>query len=421
MRSTTNRITSPVVLAGLMALGLAGTLPGAALGATTPQQQLDQNAPIFQRLFQNPTNNNGYEEFVLAADLIKNIDEIDLLMQPGASLDFKRHVLAIPACEKALNLVRNGLAKQVRSPHTSIDQNTVFPELSLFRKIARLLATEQYVDFADGRGDAAVESLRTGLTFGYRIQYDTFIAGLVGIAVSSITTREFASHFDQLSIYQCDDVVAFARQLLAADTPAVALIEKEKSTSILMLDKCRNQPQALLDLFAGSISSFSPNDTASFDSLKSRLSTQPASLNLIIADAQSKVSALYDLAAASVKLPLSQRAPLTMDGSNTPVAAVVRLVTADPQKILDKYTIDQVRVRLLAVHALIRRFQWDHGTLPGSLTELHAEDIIIDPFTGNTITYKRDGDRYTLSSAGPLTQDGTTGAVTQERTPVTLR
>ena len=88
---------------------------------------------------------------------------------------------------------------------------------------------------------------------------------------------------------------------------------------------------------------------------------------------------------------------------------------------MDRYTADRARIRLLAVSVLIRRFQWDHNALPGSLGDLHADDLVIDPFTGIEIIYKRDGDRYTLSSAGPRKLDGATGEPTKERTPVTLR
>jgi hypothetical protein len=120
-------------------------------------------------------------------------------------------------------------------------------------------------------------------------------------------------------------------------------------------------------------------------------------------------------------LPISQRLPLTIDKSSTPAATLCRLVAVDPQHVVDSYTRDQAKIRLLAVHMLIHRYKWDHNSLPGSLDELHAENLVIDPFTGSTITYKRDGDRYTLTSAGPFKEDDTTGEPTQARNPVTLR
>jgi hypothetical protein len=82
---------------------------------------------------------------------------------------------------------------------------------------------------------------------------------------------------------------------------------------------------------------------------------------------------------------------------------------------------DQAKIRLLAVHMLIHRYKWDHNALPGGLAELHAEDLITDPFTGHVITYKREGDSYSLSSAGPLKTDDATGEPTSDRSPITLR
>ncbi len=49
--------------------------------------------PSFASLFPNPTHNNGYEEWVQAADLIQNNANVEaLIVQPDATLSFKRHV-----------------------------------------------------------------------------------------------------------------------------------------------------------------------------------------------------------------------------------------------------------------------------------------------------------------------------------------
>src|SRR4051794_23686998 len=94
-------------------LGLALTITsGVALAQTGNNPASGQTnppvlrPPVFPRLFPMPTHNNGYEEWVLAVDLIQNNDEIDKATQPGATLTFKRRVLANHEVQQALALLR---------------------------------------------------------------------------------------------------------------------------------------------------------------------------------------------------------------------------------------------------------------------------------------------------------------------------
>ena len=399
------------------AIVCAATFTTCAAAAPQTQQPYDPNMPIFPWLFPSPTNNNGYEEFVRAADLVKNIPEINTAL--NEPLEYKRRVLNMSACIKALSILREGVAKQVKSPRPTFDENTLFPELAEFRKLGRLMVTEQYVDFADGRVDAAIESLRVGLTFSYQIQTDAFISGLVGIAINSMVIKEFAAHFEQLSIYNCDDILVFARQLLSADSPAGRLIEKEKAQALQLLDKQRGNANGLLGILAD----FDDSDPPALppNELRTSLGGSPGSVGPIIDAAEARVRALYDQAAANTRLPLSLRVPLNAAKGNTPADTLCRAITADPQNIIDRYGSDQARIRLLAVHVLIRRYRWDHNALPASLSDLRADDLTIDPFTGTPLVYKRDVDTYTLSSAGPFKRDDTTGETTPARDPVKLR
>jgi hypothetical protein len=65
------------------------------------------------------------------------------------------------------------------------------------------------------------------------------------------------------------------------------------------------------------------------------------------------------------------------------------------------YTREQAQVRLLACHAAVRRYRWEHDRLPSSLTDLTLGDLAIDPFTGQPLKYMVRGKRYELTSAGP--------------------
>lgn len=358
--------------------------------------------PIYPKLFPNPTNNNGYEEWVQAADLIRNnakVKEWDT--QPDATLALKRRVLADPAVAQALLLVRMGLHKPVYSPRTNLDENSLFPELAPFRQLARLLCAEQYVQFANGRVDAAIDSLRVGLAFGYRVQTDTVLSGLVGVAIHSMVIKEFSRHLDQLSVYQCDDVRRLVEDFLGGESPAAHLLALEKGYTLKMLEARRSDSAGLAALLQ--TVGVEDTDRADPDSatVTAYLKNHPADVNALIDDAENRVNAMYDQTLLNMRLPPTQRKSLARDTTESPGAALFRAVSIDPQSILDKYTRDQSQLRLLGVHALIHRYRWDHNVLPNGLAELHAPGWIKDAFEGTVIVYQRDGDRYTLASQPP--------------------
>jgi hypothetical protein len=379
-----------------------------------------QRADMFHWLFPNPSNNNGYEEFVRAAEMIQSMPEVNDVSSPGATLAFKRRVLGMSRVSKALSLVKDGLDKPVSPPRPSIDENTVFPEFAQFRTLTRLFSAEEYVNFADGHVDAAIKSLSTGLSFAYRIQMDTLIAGLVGIAMEAIVIRSFVEHIDSLSVYQCDEVVALMKQFLAAERPGAKIMAMEKAGVIKMLDVRRSDPDSLLKLL-GDISAGSPpqqvNDVAL---LRSYLLSDPGQVAQAISAAQARVAAMCDQAAANMNLPVSQRKAQARDESTAPGDIIFRAVVPNLDQILNRYDASDAMYRLLALHALIRRYRWDHNALPANLEVLKADDLIVDPFTCGKIIYKPDKDRYELYSAGPNAMDEATNELTGPRVPVRL-
>ena len=373
------------------------------LDASGAAQMPMPKPPIFPTLFPHPTNNNGYEEWVRAVDLIQNNAKVEALdFDVGPSLTLKRQALNDPVVVQALLLLRAGLNKPVYSPRTAIDENTLLPELAGFRRLARLLRYEEYVAFADGRVDAAIGCLRTGLGFGYRVQTDNFMSGLVGVAIHSIMLKEFSQHLDQLSAYHCDDVRRIVEGFLSEENPAVHLLALEKINAMKMLEAHRSDVEGLFALLRTAGVDEGNNEDADGAAVRAHLLRRPADVNAVLDNALACVSALYDQTLANMRLPLSQRKPVTMDKTDSPGAALFRAVTGDPEIILKKYTRDQSQLRMLGVHALVHRYRWEHNALPSNLTELSASGMVKDAFTGSEIVYRRDGDRYTLTIQEPV-------------------
>ncbi|MCW3052850.1 MAG: hypothetical protein JWN14_2020 [Chthonomonadales bacterium] len=393
-----------VVLCSVAVLLVNGVARAQKTGQKVPGtvQKSAPKPPSYPQLFPISTNNNGYEEWVRAADLIQNNAKVqELLDQPSPSLAMKRRILDDPEVTQALQLVRAGVNKPVFSPRTSLDENTPLPELAHFRQLARLLAMEQYVAFADGRVDAAINDLRVGLAFGYRIQTDTLISGLVGVAIHNIVLKEFSQHLDQLSVYHCNEVRRIVEDFLDTENPAVHLLALEKGYALKMLDARRSDPEGLLALLKTVGGASNPDEDANVAAVHAYLTNHPGDANALLDEASSRISALYDQALLNLRLPPTQRKPLLIDQAASPGAALFRAVTVDPQQILDKYTRDQTQLRLLGVHVLIHRYRWDHNNLPDSLSEMRAPNLVKDVSSGAEVVYQREGDRYLLNSQTP--------------------
>lgn len=393
------------VVGGMALMLVCGLIPARAWSqdvsnATAVQKQRPLNFPI---LFPQPPHNNGYEEFVLAADLIVNNARSESLnADPKPTLALKRRVLDDPGVTEALRLVRVGVNKPVFSPRTNIDETTRFTEITYFRQLGRLLVAEQYVAFADGRVDAAINSLRAGLAFGYCVQTDCLVNGMVGVAIEKMVLNEFSQHLDQLSMYHCDEVRRLVEDFLSVESPAARLLALERDNALKVLEAKRANPDGLLE-WVGTKGGYDDDGNPNADVLavQANLKSNPSDVSAMIDDARDRVNALYDQVLSNMRLPAAQRKPFATDKAGSPGAVLARLIIQDPQLILDTYASDQDQLRLIGIHALIHRYRWDHAALPNSLTELRAPNLMKDAFTGAEVVYTRDGDHYTLAMRKP--------------------
>jgi hypothetical protein len=354
--------------------------------------------PAFPALFPNPTNNNGYEEWVQAGDLIRNNPKVEALSSdaeaPETTLAMKRRLLADPNIVRALQLVRAGLQKPVFAPRTPVEGVRPYSIMLSLLRLGYLLRLEQYVAFADGRVDKAIETLRVGLDFGHRIQLDSSGVGVIGTEIEGILLEQFSQHLDQLSTYYCDEVRRLVEDFLGLESPAAHLIVLSRDSKLNMLEATRSDPQGFL---AGL-------DEPGFAPVKAYLTTHPEAVNAVLDEAENRINAIYNQALLNMRLPVAQRKPFVDDNPTAPGAVLFRGMTSDPQKFLNRYTKEQTQLRMLAVHALIHHYRWDHNMLPNGLAELGIAGLVKDSMNGNDIVYARDGDRYTLHAQGPPQQ-----------------
>lgn len=398
----------------------AGIPPASAQAQARPEAAKS----LLARVAPSPTGRNGYEELLRAADLVESSRVWKRVEQQGdlATLAVKRRVLQEKPIVQALALVRQGLNKPVFSPREfdKLTYETLLPELGPFRSMARLLKVQQYVFLADGKTPEALGNARQGLRLGRVVQTDTLISGLVGIAISTICVRSLGDHLDQLSARDCETLFQVCIEWLQqpslhANMLAMERDHAKRNLALIRDDFKKRGLPALQDVFGLDKDEWA-NAAPILDQLKS-----PESIDRLAAEADEKLDAFYERQLAQTRKPRWERSysdPKQYDDAS-PSGWVVKSLAPAMNRVDDAYGREEAHVRVLACHAAIRRYRWEHGKLPGGLAELNLGELAIDPFTGQPLQYEIKGRRYRLASVGALADADDPNAVNGRR-PVSI-
>jgi hypothetical protein len=154
--------------------------------------------------------------------------------------------------------------------------------------------------------------------------------------------------------------------------------------------------------------------------LWARASRDPAGFAAILDGAIRSVDTYFKQIEQQLKLPPWSRTFGTLRKDRSPEERLAgSLIYADNMgRLVDQFTQEQAMIQLLACHAAIRSYRWEHDRLPDSLATLRLGTLAVDPFTGQPLQYAVHGQTYGLSSAGPLNRDPAVAG--NVRVPATL-
>jgi hypothetical protein len=369
--------------------------------------------PIFKQVIRQPNGQNGYEELVLAGDVLRTSRVFQKAEAGPTTLSFKREVLADRPVVRALALLRQGLTKPIFSPRQEVAASTLFPEFASLRAMARLLVLQQYVLLADGRVPEAIASLRSGLRLSRAIQTDTLISGMVGIAVTSICTHSMGGHLDQLSARDCEQLYHVCLDWLNQPNPFPRILDGERRFIKQNLTEFRQTGRLWFEDDSPVSGEF---QTLGME-LKRMRSSSLEAFSSLLQETEKRVDAYFDRELEELKKPAWQRAPVEMKAESPADRYAASMLPM--QQVCDKYVSEEAHVRLLACHAAIRRYRWEQNRLPDALAALELGELALDPFTGRPLSYQVRGTSYRLSSVGPVT-DADDPRVVDGRRPVSI-
>lgn len=380
-----------------VALLATAVLPVTGRAARAEEEKPKPPGTVLRQVVPQPTGKNGYEELILAGEYLQSSPARKLVEQSELPLSQRRRALGDSRVQKALSLLRQGLQKPIFEPRENMNFRTLLPELALFRGLGRLIALSETALLSDGRVGDALQQFRIGLRLGRVIQISTLIHGLVGVAITNLVTSPVAEHLDQLSARDCEELFRICLAELQAPDPILQVMRNEMRASFnAMRDIAEQAKKEGIEKAAGQVGA-KPEDLAPF---QQQLPRTPEAVDAMIRQAQDRYTAFSEKVLTAMQAPPWERKlPEPPEGDDLGTAWV-RLIVPAYQRVAVTYQKDSARLRLLACHAAVLRYRWEHGRPPAGLDVLDLGDLAVDPFTGRPHEYVTAGRTYRLVAAG---------------------
>lgn len=396
-----------------------------------------QGPSLFQQVIPNPTGRNGYEEYLMACDLIRNSDAATLATASPAMFEEiissyeSRHPAGkgdeeLPSRQRydmarkyrgytvlqlrkeslklggrALDLLHRGNQKPVFDPRTKMDMDTLFPEYAVMRSLGRVAVAGAYVAFAEGRTKQGTQYLCDAMILGQNLTDGVLISRLVGIAIQAVALSSFENHLPNLALPDALMVEDLAPKLILDPPAAVRSLEREYAFIASGLDSILDQD--LSDLVgeegvSESTRSFIARMTLEdkrqvAELVKRKLSRQR---ELTLAMYRQPESTWTDPPAAErhgtgeIEVRSNEDLAERMVGSIVPVFS--QIGTAEVR--------NRTQIRLLALAGAVIRYRWEHDRWPTNLTEAVGNARVLDPANGGKFQYEVQGSGFRVYSEG---------------------
>lgn len=425
----------------LFALLLAGSTflwaPAQSQKGTPPvptSQNQQARESVLYKVFPKPTGQNGYEEFLRAADLAQT-DAFRLFAEYYARLEqeasgadlhgddgklIPRPPLppTVSPDDTLLNVARKwslafsaipdlihvGCQKSPQDPRSDFNALTTFPELALFRSLVRFLRVVAYADFSDGAPAKATTVLVDSIRFGEALTGPTIIHTLVGFAVQSAALAQVSESLNSLSERDCKSLAFQVDQIMSRPNPAVRAVAGERvfltntladafkpgdSNPLLELLGNEEVPAIARNLGPNQVQEVKTKLTARLNRTYSAVEAALASPDTEWFKGEALDHALPDSPKVGDVKNLDDLADF-LEGTLLPVFSQVQLATA-------RY---RTQLRLLKLHTRILSFRWHWKRLPTRLAEAVPQDELQDPYNGTEFQYTPTSTGYRLFSRG---------------------
>lgn len=351
---------------------------------------LAQQPSYFQQAFPVATGNNGWEEYVMAADIMRSpeagraVDRFDMATgRWDDSIESARATVA--KYGRACDLIRIGNKKPLRYPWKEDEYGFPSdPVGSEYGQVAKLLCEEARVNFGDGRPAAAAESILTGLVFARRYSSGSTIEVLKGSAYYSMFFASLYRHLQSLDI-------SGLRMLRGELDAQVEEVPPYVRTLLADFERDRAEARKVFDNLDEDSEYFEVPDIV-FQLTPMQRTQYLVQIDKEILTLQNKVRAMFMQEERFWLDPVLEHAD--------PVVryAIDRTLYASRPMLAVR---NRTQLRLAALHCRVLEFKRTYNRWPDRLEELGGKEVWYDPASGGPFYYAKLSEQsYTLYSLG---------------------
>ncbi len=405
---------------------------------------LTQQGPsLFQQTIPNPTGRNGYEEYVMACDLVRNSDAVTLATasptlfeeiissyesQRGAGkvdeelpsrqryemakkyrsytiLQLRQESLKLGG--RALDLLHRGNQKQVFDPRTKMDMDTLFPEYAWMRGLGRVAVAGAYVAFSEGRTKQGTQYLCDAMILGQNLTDGVLISRLVGVSIQALALAAFEKHLPNMARPDALMMEDLAPKLILNPPAAVRSLEREFAFMASGMEVVFDHRDNYIDF----IGTGQTQESAQSHIAKMTLADKRQVTDL----AKRKLSRLRETTLAIYRQPESTWTDDNV-GDNDPNFSNIQIRSNNDlaDLLVESFTPvfsqigtaevrNRTQIRLLALAGSVIRFRWENDRWPNSLVEVAGERGVFDPANGGKFQYEVQGNGFRVYSEGTKT------------------
>jgi hypothetical protein len=293
--------------------------------------------------------------------------------------------------EDCLLLIRKGNEKPFFAPRTSFNSKTTFPELSAFRRLARLEAAAAELALADGQNSSAISYLEDGFTFTDHVSSGPLVSRLASIGSSSVIFAALGRHWQQLSVPDAEELSRFFADRLNQVPSFVQTFAFEENLTEGTLSELRDNPSRLMELdgapeFGDSLKSASPAQVVG--AVDQAIGDVHSMFQGIEQALNGPEDAWMNLAEKAEKDPALSGASLASKLGSAVMPDFSQAVIAEERQ--------RTRLRIAYLTTRAIRFKWEAGKLPNRIEDFATQDERRDPSSKGFFGYLKERDWFRI-------------------------
>lgn len=345
---------------------------------------ITQQGSFFERTFPNPTGGNGWEEYLMAADIARNINATSLLMGDTDLSRLKNDQIAVRELKRALDLVRAGNRKPLTYPFTYEDfWIGPFVELAQIKQLSQGLMAEAFVNSAAGNPKAAARAISDAFVLSRRIAVGPRTSGMVSIAMQAIAFRALYVNVQRLDEESLESLGEIFRKAALERSPMIDMYFKEFEEWSRIVPDILRQPEE-----------FTMGEEV--PEVVRTLTTSE------IEAVSQKVLAAMKAIEDSARVMFAGQERFWLEPKREHKDAAVAFVLDNlPGAFTHIIVRNKTQLRLAEVHCRLMLHKRRCNSFPAKLSDLGDERLAYDSTTGSPYYYARLSDQsYTLYSLG---------------------